>query len=60
MGAVASMVAIRFGGEVYDRFGGYAVAFIAFFVVQLIAAGLIFAVRFSAPARLSAAEATTG
>ena len=49
IGAVLSAVAIRFAGEVFDRTGGYEAMFLTFVVIQLLAAALMFATRFTRP-----------
>jgi MFS family permease len=54
------MVAVRFAGEVFDRTGGYAGVFHVFLVVQLAAAAVMFATRFTAPVRPAAAAAARG
>ena len=47
--AVISAVAIRFSGEIFDRTGAYDLLFGLFVAVQLVAAVLIVAVRFTRP-----------
>lgn len=53
--AAMGMIAVRFGGEVFDRTGGYEAMFNAFLVAQVLAAGLMFATRFAGPVKTSAA-----
>ncbi|MDG2003277.1 MAG: MFS transporter [Novosphingobium sp.] len=50
--AVIGAVGIRFIGEVFDRTGDYDVGFGAFIVVDLVAAGLLFATRFTRPVQM--------
>ncbi|CAN7448898.1 MFS transporter [Phenylobacterium sp. LjRoot225] len=56
--AAMGMIAVRFGGEVFDRTGGYDVMFNVFVVVQIVAAGLMFATRFAAPIKTSQVAAS--
>ena len=44
--AVLSAVAVRFAGEVFDRTGGYDAMLCSFAVLDLLAAGLMYATRF--------------
>jgi MFS family permease len=43
--AIASAIAVRFAGEVFDRTGNYDVMFYAFIAIQLIAAAFMLATR---------------
>ena len=43
--AVVSVITIRFGGEVFDRTGGYGLMFTVFIAFQCVAAALIFGNR---------------
>jgi MFS family permease len=45
--AVSSACCLRFAGEVFDRTGGYELAFATFVGLNLVAASLIFGVRFT-------------
>lgn len=54
MGAIFSAVSIRVSGEIFDRTGGYNLLFAIFIGVQLLAAALMFATRFTSS--LSAAK----
>lgn len=51
--AALGMTAVRFGGEVFDRTGGYDLMFNTFVIAQIVAAGLMFATRFARPVKLS-------
>jgi MFS family permease len=46
---VMSAVGVRIAGEVFDRTGTYDVLFICFIAIQILAAMMMFAVRFTAP-----------
>jgi sugar phosphate permease len=45
--ALCSACCLRFAGEVFDRTGGYELAFATFVALNLVAASLIFGVRFT-------------
>ena len=55
--AALGMIAVRFGGEVFDRTGGYDLMFNTFIAAQIVAAGLMFATRFARPMKFRAAPA---
>jgi predicted MFS family arabinose efflux permease len=50
--AVIGAVGIRFIGEVFDRTGDYDLGFGVFILVDLVAAGLLFATRYTRPVRV--------
>jgi MFS family permease len=53
------MVAVRGAGEVFDATGSYDALFRAFVILQLVAAGLMFATRFTRPVAASRAASPT-
>jgi MFS family permease len=53
------MVAVRGAGEVFDATGSYDALFHAFVILQLVAAGLMFATRFTRPVAASQAASPT-
>jgi MFS family permease len=53
------MVAVRGAGEVFDATGSYDALFHAFVILQIVAAGLMFATRFTRPVAASRAASPT-
>ena len=45
--AALGVMSMRYAGEVYDRTGGYDLLFVTFAVLNIVAAGAIFATRFT-------------
>ena len=56
--SAASMIGVRYAGEIFDRTGSYDLLFVSVIAVQAIAALMMFATRFArAPAAAAAAKA---
>lgn len=56
--AILGAVGVRYAGEVYDRTGGYDLIFATFMGVQIVAAVLMFATRYTRPAVAAPRPAT--